>query len=91
MKAEEFLIDRQVSYKLTLGALSSPLMMKDLADFCRANTSTFHANERVHAVLEGRREVWLRIRDHLDLSPEELWEKINPGVPYNPTGDDTNG
>jgi hypothetical protein len=29
-------------------------------------------------VLEGRREVYLRIRDYLDLTPEQLVEKYNP-------------
>jgi hypothetical protein len=54
---------------------NGPLAQKvliDLAVFCRANESTFHEDPRAHALAEGRREVWLRIRHHLDLSPEDL-------------------
>ena len=91
MRTEEFLIDRQASYQRTLKAPVATMMMEDLKNFCRADISAFHADPRIHALLEGRREVWLRIRDHLDLSPPELWEKINPGIPYNATGDNTNG
>jgi hypothetical protein len=37
----------------------------DLAEFCRANESCFHEDPRMHAALEGRREVWLRIQEHI--------------------------
>lgn len=49
------------------------IVLEDLAKFCRANESTFHADARMHAVLEGRREVWLRIQQHLNLTPNELF------------------
>lgn len=49
-------------------------VLKDLANFCRAHDSTFHQDPRVHAVLEGRREVWLKIERMLNLSPDELYE-----------------
>lgn len=55
----------------------------DLARFCRADQSTFHADARVHAVLEGRREVWLRIQEHLRLSDEELFTLYNGQAPIN--------
>jgi hypothetical protein len=48
-------------------------VLKDLARFCRAHESTFHADPRLHAVLEGRREVWLLIERMLNLSTEELY------------------
>lgn len=73
--------DRQKSYALSLSGETAKLLLDDLARFCRANKSTFHADPRIHAVLEGRREVWLRIRDHLDLTTEELIEKIEKGTP----------
>lgn len=49
-------------------------VLSDLEKFCRANTSTFHADPRCEARLDGRREVWLRIQHHLRLSPEQLWK-----------------
>jgi hypothetical protein len=50
------------------------VVLKDLAKFCRAHESTYHSDARVHAVAEGRREVWLRISDHLNLSVDELYD-----------------
>jgi hypothetical protein len=48
-------------------------VLEDLAKFCRATETTFHPDPRVHAVAEGRKEVWLRIQRHLQLSDEQLW------------------
>lgn len=56
--------------------------MEDLAGFCRANESTFHSDPRMHAVLEGRREVFLRIMDHIGLTPDEFFSKYTN--PVNP-------
>ena len=44
----------------------------DLRRFCRADASTFHPDPRAHAVLEGRREVWLRIEQYSTLTTEEI-------------------
>ena len=51
----------------------------DLAKFCRANETTFHPTQgaRVQAILEGRRQVWLRITQHLHLTHEELFALYN--------------
>jgi len=49
-------------------------VLKDLAKFCRAHDPTFHTDQRTHALLEGRREVWLRIENFLNLSIEEIYE-----------------
>ena len=48
-------------------------VLRDLAKFCRAHTTAFHPDARVHAVLEGRREVWLRIQQHLQLTEDEIY------------------
>jgi hypothetical protein len=47
-------------------------VLKDLSIFCRANATTFHPDARMHAELEGRREVWLRIQQHIQLTPDQL-------------------
>lgn len=49
-----------------------PDALIDLAEFCRANESCFHTDPRAHAALEGRREVWLRIQEHIHLTPAQL-------------------
>jgi len=64
---------RQDAYANTFRAPSAHLVLKDLARFCRANETTFHPDARLHAVAEGRREVWLRIQEHVKLSPDTLW------------------
>lgn len=48
-------------------------VLADLAKFCRAHTTTFHKDERTHALLEGRKEVFLRIMENLNLSHEEIF------------------
>lgn len=69
-----WLKNRKRSYQLTFGGPAGKKVLMDLAEFCHADTSTFDENERIHAALEGRREVWLRIQQHLYMSPEELAE-----------------
>lgn len=73
MNSKEYLSDRQRAYQLALS--NAPELLDDLSNFCRANSPTFHADPRVHALLEGRREVWLRIQDHLKLNLDELFVK----------------
>jgi len=72
-QAREFLARRRTAYAKTFNGVFADEVLADLAKFCRANETTFHPDERVHAVLEGRREVWLRIQQHLNLSDEDLW------------------
>lgn len=73
--SKDVLSGRALDYRLTFAPKSAEAVLEDLAKFCRASESTFHPDPRVHAVLEGRREVWLRIRDHLDLDNENLWQR----------------
>ena len=72
---------RGQAYRAALGNPMGEKLLDDLAKFCRANESTFHQDARVHAVLEGRREVWLRIRDHLDMTDEELIRRYAGNIP----------
>lgn len=74
--AKLLLLSRKQAYERTFNPedIENKLVLKDLAQFCRANESTFHEDPRVHAVLEGRREVWLRIQKYLNLNPDDLWE-----------------
>lgn len=71
-----FLRRRQTAYRavFTPDNVYTDEVLRDLAKFCRAHESTFHPEERAHAVMEGRREVWLRLQQHLRLTDEELWK-----------------
>ena len=73
-KLQSLLDGRRHAYLQTFKGPLAETVLKDLAWFCRAHESTFHEDARAHAVAEGRREVWLRIAKHLNLSPEKLWE-----------------
>jgi hypothetical protein len=73
--------DRKRAYQLLFG--SNPACMavlEDLAKFCRGRLedTTFVPDQRLHAFLEGRRSVYNRIRQHLDL-PEEYLLQIFAG------------
>lgn len=68
------MLERKRSYQQTCGSEQAALMMADLARFCRADRPCFDPDPRIHALLEGRREVWLRLQEHLNWSPEMLVE-----------------
>lgn len=65
---------RKANYQFCFGSPAGKEVAKDLARFCRASETTMHPTQdaRVHAMLEGRRQVWLRIHQHMNYSPEEL-------------------
>lgn len=79
-KATEILADRQRAYLLLFNdkdkAAAAQAVFADLMVFCRANETCLIPGYRDQTnALEGRREVYLRIRDHLDLTTEQLVEK----------------
>lgn len=63
---------RRTCYVSTFKGPLADEVLADLAKFCRATQSTFHPDSRIHTLMEGRREVWLRISQHLNLTDEEL-------------------
>ena len=72
-KAFAFLHARKLAYQLAFGSPAGQAVLSDLAKFCRATQTCYHEDARVHAVLEGRREVWLRITQHLNLTDAKLY------------------
>lgn len=74
-RAFDFLRKRRMAYQLTFqkNNYAAQEVLIDLARFCRASETTFHPDARLSAVLEGRREVWLRIANHLNLTSEQLF------------------
>lgn len=73
-KTKQFLLARHTAYNAVFRSAHGERVLADLAKFCRANESTFHADPRLAAQLDGRREVWLRIQKHLNLTQDELWK-----------------
>ena len=69
-----FLMSRQRAYITTFRNPVGEMVLKDLSKFCRAHESTYNVNERLEGIMQGRRDVWLRIAQHLNLSSDELWK-----------------
>lgn len=78
-RLRRYLWSRQHNYRLTFNSPPGKEVLADLARFCRATRSTFHENDRAHVLAEGRREVWLRISNHLHLTQDELFRLVNEG------------
>lgn len=72
-RAFDFLRRRKQNYQLAFASPAGQEVLIDLMKFCRANETTFHPDARIHAALEGRREVWCRIQQHLNLTSEQLY------------------
>ena len=69
-----FLGTRAKSYQSVFGESGAygSAAMKDLASFCFAFETTADPQRDLSLIKQGRREVWLRIQQHLHLQPEEL-------------------
>lgn len=78
-KARAFLRGRQHDYQITFSGVQAQRVLADLARFCRAHRSTFHPEHAASDRLDGRREVWLRIQQHLKLDDEQLWKLYGKG------------
>ena len=76
-KVKDFLVTRGQAYRRVFSGIYSDRVLNDLAGFCRADKSTFHSDPRIEGILQGRREVWLRIAAHLNLTEEQLWSHFN--------------
>jgi hypothetical protein len=81
--AWDFLRRRKIDYQLALTSPAGQGVLCDLAKFCYADRDTFTTSARQSDVLQGRREVWLRIQNHLNLTPDQLYE-IYAGRQLNP-------
>lgn len=82
----EFLRFRKRDYQLTFNmkSIHAQRVLVDLAKFCRADeTCVVPGDQRMTDVLEGRREVFLRIQQHLRLPPDQLYA-MYAGRPFNP-------
>lgn len=73
---------RQAYTRLFSGAgdvADADIVVQDLMKFCRLATTTFHPDPRISAMLDGRREVALRVLDHTQLDFTQLFRKYNQG------------
>ena len=66
--------DVVLAYKRVFRSPAGQLVLHDLARFCRAFDTCFHEDARKHAAAEGRREVWLRITNMIDVKLDDLFK-----------------
>lgn len=72
-----FLRQRRAAYAQTFNNEAGKKVLADLRRFCRATTPTADvSNVNQTYLLEGRREVWLRILSHINLSDEDVVQLI---------------
>ena len=79
---------RQRAYKLCFGSPAGKEVIADLMKFCRANESCYHDDARLHALAEGRREVWLRITEHYTLEIDDLLRRYGAIQVLKPSEED---
>ena len=74
MSLNPFLRFRRAAYVKTFDNSEGRKVLADLRRFCRATMPTADVNnERATYLLEGRREVFLRIMSHLQLTEEDIY------------------
>lgn len=65
----DFLTERKRAYQLAFDSPAGQAVLRDLVRYCRAKITT--AGE---PMLEGRRQVFLRIQQHIELDTAQLYE-----------------
>jgi hypothetical protein len=74
ISAFDFLRHRRRAYQLTFGSPAGNEVLADLVKFCRGiETCVVPGDHDRTLILEGRREVFLRLTDHLHLTSEQLY------------------
>lgn len=75
--AQDLIRRRKQDYHqaFNLKSISCQRALADLARFCRAlpGQTVYDPDQRTHALLTGRNEVFKRIANHLNLSEDDLY------------------
>lgn len=83
-RAIDWLTTRARAYRQAFNPNSpvDAVVLADLASFCRANESCAVPGDHDRTMmLLGRQEVWLRIQQHINLTPEQLFALLSGPVP----------
>lgn len=71
--ALNFFKDRKRAYQMVFSGPAGAEVLEDMATFCRANkTCVVPGDPDLTKHLEGRREAFLRIQEHLCWTPEQM-------------------
>lgn len=72
-EALKFFSERKTAYQVAFGSPAGKSVLDDLSPFCRAKESVIVPGDRDRTcLLGGRHEVFLRIQQYLELTPEQL-------------------
>lgn len=81
MRFNPMLLIRRRAYRAVFDTPEGKKVLADLRRFCRATQPTADINNvQATYLLEGRREVWLRIATHLNLTEEDVYNLIEEHV-----------
>jgi len=84
MNLNPLTLQRRRAYQNTFNNHEGEKVLADLRRFCRATTPTADVNnERITYLLEGRREVWLRIQAYLNLTEADVYNLVEENTPIN--------
>lgn len=82
---------RRAAYRIVFNAAHS-IVLRDMAVFCRAFETCVVPGDRDRSlILEGRREYWLRVMDHLNLSVDQQYRIYGGVLPPEQTDSETEG
>jgi hypothetical protein len=63
------------AYRRTFAGRDGQAVLADLRNFCCATRPSFQPGDPYATALrEGRREVWLRLQMHLNMSEKQIWQ-----------------
>ena len=72
---------RARAYRNTFNNPEGKKVLADLRRFCRATLPSADVNNvQTTYLLEGRREVWLRILGHLNMTDEDIMNLVEPNT-----------
>jgi len=72
-EALKYFTDKKAAYQHVFNTPQGNTVLGDMGAFCRARETCAVPGDRDRTwLLEGRREVWLRIQDFLEHTPEDL-------------------
>ena len=62
------------AYRQTFATPMGKRVLTDLVGYCHGRKTTFDADQRQHAFKEGQRDVFMRICEFINLTPEEIYQ-----------------
>lgn len=72
---------RGEAYRRIFALADADIVLADLARYCNAGRTTFVTdNQAASALLEGRRQVWLRIESYLHMSESDMRKLVQLGA-----------